>query len=102
MEFGSVVNAAQCAIRMQQGMVLRNADVEPDRRIAFRMGLNLGDVMIDADDLLGDAVNVAARLEALAAVNGLCLSGNPVGGAVGHVQMVAPSPARESGPLSDP
>jgi adenylate cyclase len=74
-EFASVVNAMRCAVAFQRGMAERNADVAPDQRIAFRIGLNVGDVIIDRGDMWGEGVNVAARLEALAEPGGLCVSG---------------------------
>src|SRR5882724_4115784 len=74
-EFASVVNAVRCAVAFQRGMTERNADIAPDQRIAFRIGLNVGDVIIDRGDMWGEGVNVAARLEALAEPGGLCVSG---------------------------
>ena len=73
-EFASVVDAVQCAVEMQAGMAQRNAGVPAERRIEFRIGINLGDVIIDEDDIFGDGVNVAARLEALAAPGGICVN----------------------------
>ena len=73
-EFLSVVDAVRCAIEVQQGMVERNADVPQEKRIEFRVGVNLGDVMIEGRDLYGDGVNIAARLEALAEPGGICIS----------------------------
>jgi TolB-like protein len=74
-EFRSVVDAARCAIEVQSGLVERNAGVSPDRRIELRIGAHLGDVVEEADgDLMGDGVNIAARLEAIAAPGGICLS----------------------------
>lgn len=73
-EFPSVVNAVECAISIQRGMRLRNADLPEDRRIEFRMGINLGDVLVEGDDLFGDGVNVAARLEGIAACGGISVS----------------------------
>src|SRR5436190_8826239 len=72
-EFLSVVDAVRCAIEVQRGMVERNADVPQERRIEFRVGVNLGDVMIEGRDLYGDGVNIAARLEALAEPSGICI-----------------------------
>src|SRR5215472_17552508 len=63
-EFGSVVDAVRCAVEVQREMAERNTDVEPVNRIEFRMGINLGDVIVDEDDIYGDGVNIAARLEA--------------------------------------
>jgi TolB-like protein len=74
-EFPSVVDAARCAIAVQQGMALRNAAAPSDRQMAFRVGINLGDIVAEGDDILGDGVNIAARLEGLAAPGGICLSG---------------------------
>ena len=74
-EFGSVVNALRAVLDIQAGMTARNADVPPERRIEFRVGINVGDVMAEGTDLLGDGVNVAARLEALAEPGGITLSG---------------------------
>jgi adenylate cyclase len=74
-EFGSVVDAVRCAIEAQTGMVERNAGLPPERRIEFRIGIHLGDVMVESDgDLMGDGVNIAARLEGICAPNGICLS----------------------------
>jgi class 3 adenylate cyclase len=73
-EFPSVVDAVRCAVEVQRGMVDREPEVPEERRIRFRVGINLGDVIIDADDIYGDGVNVAARLEALADPGGVCIS----------------------------
>jgi adenylate cyclase len=73
-EFSSPVEAVRWAVETQQGMIERNADVPDDRRIHFRVGINLGDVIIDDKDLYGDAVNIAARLENLADPGGICIS----------------------------
>jgi TolB-like protein/class 3 adenylate cyclase/Tfp pilus assembly protein PilF len=74
-EFRSVVDAVRCAIEIQTGLIERNAGVPPDRRIEFRVGIHLGDVVEEADgDLMGDGINVAARLEGLAEPGGVCLS----------------------------
>jgi adenylate cyclase len=74
-EFASVVDAVECAVAILQGMASRNQDIPTDRRIDFRIGINLGDVIVEGDDIYGDGVNVAARLEGLADPGGLCLSG---------------------------
>src|SRR5262252_11075569 len=66
MEFHSVVDAVACAAEIQRLMARRNADISPARWIQFRIGINLGDVIVEEDDIFGDGVNVAARLEALA------------------------------------
>ena len=73
-EFASVVDAVRCAVEVQREMAERNADVSPDGRIEFRMGINLGDIMKDGRDIYGDGVNVAARLEAMAEPCGICVS----------------------------
>jgi adenylate cyclase len=74
-EFASVVDALTCAVAIQRGMGERNAEVPEGRRIAFRIGINLGDIIVDGDDIYGNGVNVAARLETLAEPGGICLSG---------------------------
>jgi adenylate cyclase len=73
-EFPSVVEAVGCAVEVQQGMAERNADVSQDKRITFRVGVNLGDIIIDGDDIHGDGVNIAARLEAMAEPGMVCVS----------------------------
>jgi adenylate cyclase len=73
-EFASVVDAVRCAIKIQRGMAERNHAVPTDRRLAFRIGLNLGDVIVHNGDLYGDGVNIAARLEAMAEPGGICVS----------------------------
>jgi adenylate cyclase len=74
-EFRSVVDAVRCAIEVQNGMVERNAGLPPERRIEFRVGIHLGDVVEESDgDLMGDGVNIAARLEAIAKPGAICLS----------------------------
>jgi len=73
-EFVSVVDAVRCAVDVQRRMLERNAAVAPDRRIQFRVGINVGDIISDDNDIYGDGVNVAARLEALAEPGGICVS----------------------------
>jgi adenylate cyclase len=73
-EFPSVVAAVQCAVEIQESMHARNAEIPPARRIEFRIGINVGDVIIEGDDVLGDGVNIAARLEQLAEPGGICIS----------------------------
>src|SRR6266478_4430591 len=73
-EFPSVVDAVRCALEVQRGMSTRNEDVAADRCIEFRVGINLGDVVIEGDDLLGDGVNIAARLEGIAEPGAICVS----------------------------
>jgi adenylate cyclase len=73
-EFASVVDAVRCAVEVQRGIASRNSDLPPEKRIEFRVGINLGDVVVEGDDLLGDGVNVAARLEGIAEPGAICLS----------------------------
>jgi adenylate cyclase len=73
-EFASVVDAVRYAVEVQQSMPERNIDVAADSRIELRIGINLGDVIVEGDDLYGDGVNIAARLEALAEPGGICIS----------------------------
>jgi TolB-like protein/Tfp pilus assembly protein PilF len=73
-EFASVVDAVRCAVDVQRAMAERNADVPTEKRIEFRMGINIGDIIIEDGDIFGDGVNVAARLEALAEPGGICVS----------------------------
>jgi adenylate cyclase len=73
-EFSSVVDAVRCALDVQRGMAERNAGVQDQKRIEFRMGINVGDIIIDRGDIFGDGVNVAARLEGLAKPGGICIS----------------------------
>ena len=81
-EFPSVVNAVECALAVQKTMAERNTNVDPERRMEFRIGVNLGDVIHDEVRVYGDGVNIAARLEAIAEPGGICLSGE----AFAHVQ----------------
>ncbi len=73
-EFASVVNAVQCAVDIQSTLKAENANLPPERRMEFRIGVNLGDVMVDGEQIYGDGVNVAARLESLADPSGICVS----------------------------
>jgi class 3 adenylate cyclase len=73
-EFPSVVDAVRCAVELQRAMVDRNTQIPGDKRIILRMGINLGDIIGDGDDIYGDGVNIAARLEALAEPGGICIS----------------------------
>ena len=75
-EFASVVGAVECAVEIQQGMSERGAEVPKEKRIELRIGINLGDVIVEGDDIYGDGVNVAARLESLAEPGGICVSGS--------------------------
>ena len=73
-EFASVVDLVRCAVVVQRGMLLRNHDIPGDKRIECRVGIHLGDVVVEGDDLLGDGVNVAARLDGMAEPGGVCIS----------------------------
>src|SRR6201987_1570787 len=74
LEFPSVVDAVECAVAVQAVMAERNQGVPEDRRMLFRIGINLGDILIEGDDILGDGVNIAARLEGIAEPGGICVS----------------------------
>ncbi len=74
LEFSSVVNATRCAIEVQKGMVERNKGIDEDRRITFRIGVNVGDIIVEGEDILGDGVNVAARLQEIAEPGGVAIS----------------------------
>lgn len=74
-EFGSVVDAVACAVASQNEVAARQTEARPEHRLLLRMGINLGDVVVDGDDLLGDGVNVAARLEQMCEPGGLFISG---------------------------
>ena len=75
-EFASAVDAVRCAMEIQRAMAERNANIPEDRRFEFRIGINVGDIMIDDDDIYGDGVNIAARIEMLASPGAICLSDN--------------------------
>jgi class 3 adenylate cyclase len=85
-EFPSVVEAVQCAIDIQQEMAEREPDISDDRRIRLRIGINLGDIIVEGSDIYGDGVNVAARLEALADPGGICVSGDAYRQAKGKIE----------------
>src|SRR4029077_3028013 len=73
-EFASVVDATRCAMEIQQAIAERNAAIPEDRRIEFRIGINVGDIIIDEGDIYGDGVNIAVRLEALSVPGAICIS----------------------------
>jgi class 3 adenylate cyclase/pimeloyl-ACP methyl ester carboxylesterase len=73
-EFASVVDAVACAVKIQRSMVGRNAGIAAERQIVFRIGINVGDIIIDGDDIFGDGINIAARLETLCEPGGVCIS----------------------------
>jgi class 3 adenylate cyclase len=74
LEFPSVVDAVECAVAVQAVMAERNDGVPQDRRMLLRIGINLGDILIEGDDILGDGLNIAARLESIAEPGGICIS----------------------------
>src|SRR5271165_4495631 len=74
-EFGSAVDAIECAVEAQTAFAEANSSVAPDRRISFRIGVHIGEVMVQAGDLFGDGVNIAARLQSIAKPGGVCISG---------------------------
>lgn len=86
-EFQSVIEAVQCAVAIQKGMIQRNQQVSQHRQLRYRIGINLGDVLMDGDDIYGDGVNIASRLQQLAAPNGISISGSvfaQIDGATDH------------------
>jgi TolB-like protein/class 3 adenylate cyclase/Tfp pilus assembly protein PilF len=84
-EFASVVDAVRCAVAVQRTTAAREAAIAQERRIEFRVGINLGDIVVEGDDILGDGVNIAARLEAIAVPGGICLSRAAVDQVVGKI-----------------
>lgn len=86
-EFASVVDAVECAFNIQRSMMERNADTPDSKRIMFRIGVNLGDIIIEGDDIYGDGVNVAARLEGEADPGGICISGDTYRQVVGKIDI---------------
>jgi adenylate cyclase len=74
-EFGSADAALRCAVEIQRAMAVRNSTATPDERLEFRIGINLGDIIVDGDGVAGDSVNIASRLEAMAEPGGICVSG---------------------------
>jgi TolB-like protein len=87
-EFSSVVDALRCTTEVQAGMAERNADVPNDRRIEFRIGINVGEIVVEDGDIFGDGVNVAARLEGLAEPGGICVSARVQEDAAGKLDLV--------------
>jgi TolB-like protein/class 3 adenylate cyclase/Flp pilus assembly protein TadD len=86
-EFASVVNAVRCAVEVQRGMFERNTDVPHEKRIEYRIGINVGDIIIDSGDIFGDGVNVAARLEGISEPGGICVSSQVQENAQGKVDI---------------
>src|SRR5712675_1537558 len=87
LEFPSVVDAVECAVAMQTVMDESNQGVPTDRRMEFRIGINLGDILIEGEDILGDGVNVAARLEGIAEPGGICVSSSAYDQVLGKVEV---------------
>jgi TolB-like protein/class 3 adenylate cyclase len=87
LEFPSVVDAVECAVAVQAVMTQRNEGIPQDRRMLFRIGINLGDILIEGDDILGDGVNVAARLEGIAEPGGICISSSAYDQVRGKVEV---------------
>src|SRR5215468_3688900 len=87
LEFPSVVDAVECAVAVQAVMAERNEGVPVDRRMLFRIGINLGDILIEGEDILGDGVNIAARLEGIAEPGGICISSSAYDQVQGKVQV---------------
>jgi adenylate cyclase len=102
-EFESVLDAVRCAAEVQRGMIDRNADTSEDKRILFRIGVNLGDVIVEPEDIFGDGVNIATRLEALAEPGGICISGTVCDlSATGSLTLSRTSASRASKTLRGP
>jgi adenylate cyclase len=87
MEFGSVVDAIRFAVDVQQAIAVRSANVPDDRQITYRIGINIGDIIVDGDDIYGDGVNIAARLEGLAEPGGVCVSGTVFDHVKGKIEL---------------
>ncbi|MGD2271214.1 MAG: adenylate/guanylate cyclase domain-containing protein, partial [Desulfobacterales bacterium] len=75
-EFSSVVDATECAVEIQQKLKIRNDELPENRRMEFRIGINLGDVIVEGSQIYGDGINIAARIEKLAAAGGICVTSN--------------------------
>jgi len=88
-EFASVVDALRCASEVQRNMAERNANVPPDRRIEYRIGIHQGDIVVEDGDIFGDGVNVAARLEGLAEPGGICVSARVQEDAAGKLELAS-------------
>src|SRR5712691_6170973 len=86
-EFGSVVDAVRCAVEIQRGMAEHNIDVPEVKRIEFRIGIHVGDIIIEDHDIFGDGVNIAARLEGIAEPGGVCISDDAYRQVRGKVEM---------------
>src|SRR5713101_7349863 len=86
-EFASVVDALRCAAEIQAAIANSNAPLPPDRRIEFRIGIHQGDIVVEDDDIFGDGVNIAARLEGLAEPGGICVSARVQEDAAGRLDL---------------
>ncbi len=95
-EFASVVDAARCGVEIQRGMAEQNVNVPQDTRIEFRIGIHVGDIIIDDNDIFGEGVNIAARLEGIAEAGGICISRQAFDQIEGKLQFSF----REMGPQS--
>ena len=89
-EFPSVVNAVKCAVAIQTKMAERNAAIEPEHRMQFRVGVNIGDVVYDETRIYGDGINVAARLESIAEAGGICISSKVFEEISGRIDLAGP------------
>ena len=96
-EFSSVVNAVECAIDLQKAMQAQNAGIPAEQHILLRIGINLGDVIVEGGDLYGDGVNIAARLESLAEPGGICVSGDVYRQVRSKLQTAVRGPGRAEG-----
>jgi len=85
-EFASVVEAVQCAVDIQKSMIGREVNLPDEHRIKLRIGVNLGDIIVEGADIYGDGVNIASRLESLAEPGGICLSGDAYRQAKGKIE----------------
>ena len=102
-EFASVVDALRCAAEAQTAMAESNAPLRPDQRIEFRIGINVGDIVVEDGDIFGDGVNVAARLEGLAEPGGICVSARvQEDAAAASISALRTSASRRSRTLQDP
>ena len=99
-EFGSAVEAVRCAMSMQKDLGVRNAELAEERRMIFRIGINVGDVMVEGDNLFGDGVNVAARLEGLSRPGEVCVSRTVFDHVKAKVDRAASSCREEEGTLA--
>src|SRR5436189_656433 len=102
-EFASAVDAARCSVEVQRAMAEQNADVPQDVRIEYRIGIHVGDIIIDDNDIFGDGVNIAARLEGIAEPGGVCISGDTYRQIRGKVEIgwddIGPQPLKN---ISEP